>query len=54
MPVYVTENGVSDRNGSLVDYHRIHFYRLYINEMLKGKYMKLINYEIKIMYLTNS
>lgn len=36
MPVYVTENGVSDRNGSLVDYHRIHFYRSYINEMLKG------------------
>lgn len=41
MPVYVTENGVSDRNGSLVDYHRIHFYRSYINEMLKGKYTSM-------------
>ena len=38
VPVYVTENGVSDRNGTLKDYHRIHFYRGYINEMLKGIY----------------
>ena len=36
VPVYVTENGVSDRNGTLNDYHRIHFYRTYINELLKG------------------
>lgn len=36
MPVYVTENGISDKNGSLTDYHRIHYYRTYINEMLKG------------------
>ncbi|XP_060595948.1 lactase/phlorizin hydrolase-like [Ruditapes philippinarum] len=34
--VYVTENGVSDRNATLRDYHRIHFYRTYINEMLKA------------------
>ncbi|XP_053375783.1 uncharacterized protein LOC123534954 isoform X1 [Mercenaria mercenaria] len=34
--VYVTENGVSDRNGTLRDYHRIHFYRTYINEILKA------------------
>lgn len=37
VPVYVTENGVSDTNGSLTDLHRIHYYRTYINEMLKGK-----------------
>ncbi|XP_052245872.1 lactase/phlorizin hydrolase-like isoform X2 [Dreissena polymorpha] len=36
VPVYVTENGVSDRNGTLRDYHRIHYYRTYINEMLKA------------------
>ena len=36
IPVYVTENGVSDKNGTLRDYHRIHFYRGYINELLKG------------------
>ena len=36
MPVYVTENGISDKNGSLTDFHRIHYYRTYINEMLKG------------------
>ena len=37
VPVYVTENGVSDRNGSLVDIHRIDYYRAYINEVLKGR-----------------
>jgi hypothetical protein len=36
IPIYVTENGVSDRNGSLVDVHRINYYRAYINEVLKG------------------
>nr|ATP16791.1 multidomain GH1 [Lyrodus pedicellatus] len=36
VPVYITENGVSDRNGTLRDYHRIHFYRSYINEVLKA------------------
>ncbi|KAK3085076.1 hypothetical protein FSP39_023890 [Pinctada imbricata] len=34
--VYITECGVSDKNGSLVDEHRIHFYRTYINEVLKA------------------
>ncbi|XP_060578197.1 lactase/phlorizin hydrolase-like [Ruditapes philippinarum] len=36
VPVYVTENGISDRNATLRDYHRIHYYRTYINEMLKA------------------
>ena len=34
--VYVTENGVSDKNGTLDDVHRVNFYRSYIDEMLKG------------------
>ncbi|XP_048237315.1 uncharacterized protein LOC124113782 [Haliotis rufescens] len=34
--VYITENGVSDRNGTIHDDHRLRFYRLYINEMLKA------------------
>lgn len=39
--VYVTENGVSDRNGTLRDFHRIHFYRTYINEILKGRHANM-------------
>jgi hypothetical protein len=35
--VIITENGVSDNNGSLVDTWRINYYRSYINEVLKGK-----------------
>jgi lactase-phlorizin hydrolase len=37
IPLYITENGVSDRNGTRLDWHRVHFYRLYISEVLKGK-----------------
>ena len=40
-PVYVTENGVSDRNGSLHDVHRVNYYRSYINEMLKGRFCSI-------------
>ncbi|KAK7499141.1 hypothetical protein BaRGS_00009688 [Batillaria attramentaria] len=36
IPVYITENGISDKNGTLYDYHRVHFYRLYISEVLKA------------------
>lgn len=36
VPVYITENGVSDRNGTLYDEHRVRFLRHYINEVLKG------------------
>ena len=38
VPIYITENGVSDRNGSLQDDHRIYYYKHYINNMLKGLY----------------
>ena len=37
MPVYVTENGVSDDTGTIFDLERIYYYKHYINELLKGK-----------------
>lgn len=36
VPVYVTENGVTDNNGTVRDQHRISYYNDYINELLKG------------------
>ena len=39
-PLYVTENGVSDRTGTLNDDDRIAYYRNYTNEMLKGQLPK--------------
>lgn len=36
-PVIITENGVSDRDGTLNDVNRITFFRDYINNVLKGK-----------------
>lgn len=39
--IYVTENGVSDRTGDLQDYHRVNFYRMYINELMKGELSSL-------------
>lgn len=36
-PLYITENGVSDHNGTLQDQHRIEFYELYINNVMKGQ-----------------
>ncbi|XP_069134731.1 LOW QUALITY PROTEIN: lactase/phlorizin hydrolase-like [Argopecten irradians] len=42
-PIYVTENGVSDRNGSLPDVHRINYYRSYINEVLKARKLDRVN-----------
>ena len=34
--IIITENGMSDRNSTIQDDHRIYYYRHYINEMLKG------------------
>ncbi|KAK6183901.1 hypothetical protein SNE40_006472 [Patella caerulea] len=34
--VYITENGLPDTNGSLIDEHRMHYYRTYINSVLKA------------------
>jgi beta-glucosidase/6-phospho-beta-glucosidase/beta-galactosidase len=36
LPIYITENGVSDLNGALEDDYRIDFYKHYINNVLKG------------------
>ena len=38
-PVMITENGISDRNSTLQDEHRVNYYREYINNVLKGEYM---------------
>jgi len=37
VPVYITENGVSDHDGGLNDTWRVDYYKGYINEMLKGE-----------------
>ena len=34
--IIVMENGMSDRNSSMADDHRIFYYNYYINEVLKG------------------
>ena len=34
--LYITENGVSDHSGTLVDLERIQYYDAYINNVLKG------------------
>ena len=36
IPIYITENGVTDRNATLQDVHRVQFYQDYINELMKG------------------
>jgi len=38
MPIYITENGMADWNGTLNDYHRINYYRTFINAALKGRH----------------
>ena len=42
--ILITENGVSDRNATLADEHRVFYYRQYINNALKGKYVQM-NFE---------
>lgn len=36
VPIYITENGISDDSGELQDQWRIDYYNAYINELLKG------------------
>lgn len=36
VPIYITENGLSDRTGTVEDHRRVNFYKLYINELMKG------------------
>ena len=35
--IIITENGISDTTGELEDYHRITYYDLYLNELMKGR-----------------
>ena len=52
VPIYITENGVSDRNGSLQDDHRIYYYKHYINNVLKGEFLKkMLLYSDKLNWL---
>lgn len=54
IPMYITENGVADRNGSLLDTHRISYYRAYINEVLKGTFnLQFITLKKKCIILIN-
>lgn len=41
--VFITENGMSDRNATLDDQHRIFYYRNYINEVLKARDLDGVN-----------
>lgn len=36
MPIFITENGVSDQQGNLDDLQRIYYYKHYLNQLLKG------------------
>ena len=36
VPIYITENGVSDVTGTLEDHQRVYYYQHYTNELLKG------------------
>jgi len=36
IPIYITENGVSDSTGTLDDETRVYFYKHYLNELMKG------------------
>lgn len=40
VPIYITENGVSDNTGTLNDTTRVYYYKQYLNELLKGKLCK--------------
>ena len=40
-PVYVTENGFSDKTGQLNDDGRVNYYKFYINNVLQGWWTEL-------------
>ena len=39
-PLYITENGWSDRTGQLNDTGRVNYYKYYINHVLQGDPLK--------------
>lgn len=46
-PVYVTENGISERGAvNLNDMHRTHYYKNYINQALKGTVSSTKTYQV--------
>lgn len=45
IPIYVTENGYSDRIGNLDDMHREYYYKHYINQLLKGTQSYDLNFD---------
>lgn len=54
-PIYVTENGVSERGAvDLDDVHRIYFYKHYINQGLKGICNPLYNVSLHYFFLSSS
>ena len=48
VPIYITENGLSDRIGNLDDMHREYYYKHYINQLLKGRTLK-VNQNLKAL-----
>ena len=55
VPIYITENGMSDRNGTLEDGHRVNYYRGYINELMKGaeKFLYMMYYIVYTRFTFN-
>lgn len=49
VPIYITENGMSDHGGSLDDTERVLYYRLYINQVLKGEQFSCFHLETPIV-----
>jgi len=43
LDLFITENGVSDRQGNLDDLNRIYYYKHYINQMLKSVLLDGVN-----------
>ena len=42
IPIVITENGFSDKQGNLDDMHRIYYLKHYINQLLKGTTINII------------
>lgn len=49
VPIYITENGVTDRNATLEDHHRIFYYKGYINELLKGNMSHVVKHYLLLL-----
>ena len=47
IPIVITENGFSDKQGNLDDMHRIYYLKHYINQLLKGNITLPGKYQFK-------